>query len=310
MFRVKKTHILLLVVSFCYSVLGYAANTEIQNLRNVISVSKSGGHFTSVEDAINSISNAGENNRYLILVGPGRFKIREPIEMKEWVNIAGSGKNVTQLTGSTGENYMYKPLIHGSRNSNISDLEIQMGVNSTNPSNTALENRLGCTSLYNVIISINASSGITPTAVSSECKLILDNVDISVSRNGGGLGYGVGSIGDVSIRNSRIKANVALAAEDSSFTIMNSIITGLVRTYDVGDDDDEGRIYDSILQSTSELVAIQRQQIEAPIPLLFIRSSFITPNGLPEFSGDVNITCTLSDNGLGTVLDSNCAVIP
>jgi len=84
----------------------------------------------------------------------------------------------------------------------------------------------------------------------------------------------------------------------------------LIETHDADPTRASGKFYDSILQSASELVVTQNLQVEGPLPLFFTRCSFITPNGLPEFGGDSNVTCTLSDNDKGAVLDSNCAVTP
>lgn len=40
---------------------------------NVIIAAKGGGHFISVQAAINSITDASDSNRYLIWIGPGTY---------------------------------------------------------------------------------------------------------------------------------------------------------------------------------------------------------------------------------------------
>ncbi|MFT6100889.1 MAG: hypothetical protein ACJAYF_003450 [Arenicella sp.] len=309
MFKLEKRRLLSLLVLFALSTHSYAAIAGMQNQENTITVARSGGDFTSLEEAINSIDKAGERNRYLILVGPGSFKILEPIEMKRWVSISGRGKNVTRLQGATGDDN--RPLFHGSRDSNISNLEIKMGMNSTNRSNTAIRNfSNGCPDLQNVAITIKASSGISPTALSSDsgCSFVLDNVDISVNRSRGGRAVAIASLDSFKMRNSRVTANIAIAAEDNSFTVNASRISGLIETYDADPSNTSGKFYDSILQSANELVVTQSTQIEGPLPLFFTRCSFITPNGLPEFAGNSDVSCTLSDNDRGSALNSNCAV--
>gem|GEM_PF-6382751 len=58
-------------------------------------VAKSGGDYTTVQAAIDSISDAASDKRYLIRVMPGLYT--EQITMKSWVDIRGAGKHATQL---------------------------------------------------------------------------------------------------------------------------------------------------------------------------------------------------------------------
>jgi hypothetical protein len=52
---------------------GWSAATFLRPLENVVTVSPSGGDFTSIQAAINSISDATLSNPYTILVGPGTY---------------------------------------------------------------------------------------------------------------------------------------------------------------------------------------------------------------------------------------------
>jgi len=70
-------------------------------LLNVVTVSPQYGDYTSPVDAINSISNAAEDNQYVIQIGPGVYDIGDaPIIMKEWVRIGGAGRGFTVIRGS------------------------------------------------------------------------------------------------------------------------------------------------------------------------------------------------------------------
>jgi hypothetical protein len=69
--------------------------------KNVIVVAQSGGQFTSITAALNSITDNSSTNRYLIYVAPGTYT--ETVSMKQWVDIEGAGEKATRITftGST-----------------------------------------------------------------------------------------------------------------------------------------------------------------------------------------------------------------
>ncbi|MBI4690447.1 MAG: hypothetical protein HY754_09315 [Nitrospirae bacterium] len=69
--------------------------------KNVIVVAPSGGDFTSPVDAMNAITDASASNPYLVKIMPGSFNIgANSVQMKEYVDIEGSGENITVIEGS------------------------------------------------------------------------------------------------------------------------------------------------------------------------------------------------------------------
>lgn len=72
--------------------------------QNLVVVAKSGGDFTTITDALNSITTASSVNRYLIYVAPGIYT--EQVTMKQFVDIQGSGELNTKIThgGSASAN--------------------------------------------------------------------------------------------------------------------------------------------------------------------------------------------------------------
>ena len=69
-----------------------------QHYEHVIVVAKSGGDYTTVSDALDSISDNGPDSRYLVWVGPGVYT--ETVTMKEYVDIEGAGELLTTISYS------------------------------------------------------------------------------------------------------------------------------------------------------------------------------------------------------------------
>ena len=115
----------------------YNPSVSAENLENVITVSASGGDFTSVTSALNSISNATESNPYLIKVGPGTYSVRAQIRMKPFVTLRGSGRNLTFLTGRI-RNSADSVLVSVGE-SLVSDLSIETIRNFNFPARAAVE---------------------------------------------------------------------------------------------------------------------------------------------------------------------------
>jgi len=75
----------------------------------VIVVAKSGGDYNNILDAMNSITDASSVNPYLIKVFPGIYDLgAQVLSLKSYVDIEGSGINVTELkrTLSNTENWV------------------------------------------------------------------------------------------------------------------------------------------------------------------------------------------------------------
>ncbi len=76
---------------------------DAQSMANVVRVAKSGGDFTSVVAALNSVQNATETNPFLIFIGPGDYNLgTQSLSIPSFVNIVGSGPEITRLKGTVG----------------------------------------------------------------------------------------------------------------------------------------------------------------------------------------------------------------
>ena len=68
--------------------------------QQVVVVAKSGGDFTTIQGAIDSITDATTNKRYAVLVYPGNYA--EAVTMEDYVDIIGTGRTNSRITGTTG----------------------------------------------------------------------------------------------------------------------------------------------------------------------------------------------------------------
>ncbi|GAB4205898.1 MAG: hypothetical protein Fur0019_08430 [Tibeticola sp.] len=71
------------------------------NYQNLIVVAKSGGQFTSIQAALDSVTDAATANRYLVYVAPGEYA--ERVTMKPFVDIEGAGELVTRIVNSSDQ---------------------------------------------------------------------------------------------------------------------------------------------------------------------------------------------------------------
>ncbi len=95
------------------------------NYANRITVAKSGGDYTSVADALDSISDAAADNPYLVWVGPGVFTDTNLVSVPSYVHLQGSGPGATIISsarssGTPSNNSATVDLLDYSRISNLS----------------------------------------------------------------------------------------------------------------------------------------------------------------------------------------------
>jgi len=89
---------------------------------NVVIVAKSGGDFTSIQAALNSIYNASASNPYLVWVAPGVYN--ETVTMKSYIDIEGAGESLTKITYIGGSNLNYAT-VFGKDNAELRSLTVE-----------------------------------------------------------------------------------------------------------------------------------------------------------------------------------------
>ena len=89
--------------------------------KNVVTVAKSGGNFTGIQAALDSIADASSDNRYLVVVGPGTYQ--EKVQLRPWVDVTGAGRGITIIT-SPGDTYEPEATVSGEDNTELSHLTV------------------------------------------------------------------------------------------------------------------------------------------------------------------------------------------
>jgi hypothetical protein len=95
---------------------------KTQGYKNVVTVAGAGGDFTSIQAALNSITDNNATNRYLLWVGPGTYT--ERVTMKPYVDIEGAGEGNTIITLAGGGNPNTGTVI-GASNAELRFLTVQ-----------------------------------------------------------------------------------------------------------------------------------------------------------------------------------------
>ena len=78
----------------------YALQAVGSPYQNVVVVALSGGDFTNVQQAIDSITDASAGNPYLVWIAPGTYN--GAVVMKPYVHLQGAGQETTILTSNNG----------------------------------------------------------------------------------------------------------------------------------------------------------------------------------------------------------------
>jgi len=88
----------------------------------VLVVAKSGGAFDTVQGALDSISDATSENRYLVWVAPGVYS--ETVTMKSYVDIEGAGENLTKIM-SVGSDVTHEATLVAATHCDLSHLTVE-----------------------------------------------------------------------------------------------------------------------------------------------------------------------------------------
>ncbi|HEX7830129.1 MAG TPA: pectinesterase family protein, partial [Thermoanaerobaculia bacterium] len=89
---------------------------------NSVVVMPGNATFSTIGDALNSITDASQQKQYLVQVGPGTYT--ETVICKPWVFIQGAGEQETTITAAAGPTQMDKGTVRGCSNSAVQNVTI------------------------------------------------------------------------------------------------------------------------------------------------------------------------------------------
>lgn len=169
-----------------------AGVAESVALGNVITVATVGGDFSSVVDALNSISDAAPSNPYLVQVAAGEFIETDLVLVPADVHLRGSGVGTTIVasTRSSTTPNNASATVEMEDNSRVSDMTIENRGSSSNFAIGVLMNPgvERATALEDVRVEVNGSGGVGHYAV------YLNDAQPSIRRaylrSEGALGFG------------------------------------------------------------------------------------------------------------------------
>lgn len=79
---------------------------KLADVAQIVTVAKSGGDFTTIQGAIDSITDAATNKRYCVLINPGDYA--ETVTGKDYVELMGlAAREAVNITGATGPLYTF-----------------------------------------------------------------------------------------------------------------------------------------------------------------------------------------------------------
>jgi hypothetical protein len=158
--------------------------------QQVVWVAKSGGDFTSVQAALDSITDATADKPYLIRIAPGIYT--EQVTLKPFVALegAGEGKTILRWTGSntspddSGESVT----VRGANNTELRLLTIE-SVAGGHQYAVALQNSNTSPTLIHVTVTASGGAFNNIGVYNNASSLTMDNVTVTAS--GGAFSYGV-----------------------------------------------------------------------------------------------------------------------
>lgn len=99
-----------------------AAPKEALQQANTVTVQPGGKTFSTISDALNSITDAKLQKQYVVQIGPGTYN--EVVTCKPWVYLSGAGVAQTTITAPGAKDQMSMGTIRAASNSAIQNISV------------------------------------------------------------------------------------------------------------------------------------------------------------------------------------------
>jgi sugar lactone lactonase YvrE len=193
-----------------------------------------GGQYSTISNALASITDHSETNRYLIKIGPGTFI--EQITLKQYVDIEGSGENQTIILFSGSNTH---PSIDNSSATVVSAMNCEVRFLSIVSQSSGNNYALG---VYNAEDASPTFKHVTIKAIGAQENYGIYHVDTTgnftinncnVSAMGGTQSTGIQTTGNILIHDSNITAANGIVQEDGTVEIDHGRITASIGSVQV-----------------------------------------------------------------------------
>jgi len=263
---------------------GLQAAAFSRKLHNVVTVSASGGDFTSIQAAIDSITGATSVNEYTVLVAPGVYQ--EHVTMKPFVDVVGAGTDRTTIESQGSSIFGLAPTVVLAASSRLRDVRIE-NLGGADYAIAVLADGLSSVVLRNVLLRATGGTALTLGLLNQDVYIVeVRDSEVQV--------FGSGSTDTrVGIRNISSKLNlfrslVSAAGGTSAVAIENQGTTGafVVRI------------------SYSELVGVDDDIASDSAFAVLVRFSELNGGGVDANGGSVK--CTMLVDKYGTAYTNTC----
>lgn len=109
-------------VSTVNAAIAAAPKESAETAANVVTVQPGGKTFSTITDALNSITDARLQKQYVVQIGPGTYN--EVVVCKPWVFLTGAGVAVTTITAPGASDQASKGTVKAASNSAIQNVSI------------------------------------------------------------------------------------------------------------------------------------------------------------------------------------------
>lgn len=201
----------------------------------VVWVAQSGGDFTSIQAAIDSITDAAFDNTYVVKVAPGQYF--EQITMEPFIDVRGAGADVTSIIGSgTAQGLAIVATVTGAAGTTVSDISVsdETTVGNNVQAVSMFAEGVGSFTMRNVDIdAIGDTASLTTGGLRASGTVTVDMFDVSINAKGAGANpveaNGSSSIigSEVTILNNGTGSGSALSSnDDGTISVNDATIRG------------------------------------------------------------------------------------